>query len=326
MRITYNVFDRLRYALYYLPAGCSSRLFPRFTGDIPGGRASQYKAGMGRRMPEERRANDGKHQSEKAPRLSLCGSGSHGGGGVVSSGGILQYVSYYVLETVPAYTFDHIAFDIDPAAGNTPDMTATVTDGDPGSKLASAVAWTDLGTTGTGTTGMTASSKFQGGHYYECRVTFTLSETTNYQFPGVGGMTITANGTEIPETADPNATQTSCFKRVSEGTTVKYIVYLRSELPEEGKLGLSSITREGGTIKYTILHNDTVPSTTVYVFAAQYKDGQLVDVKQSAKITVNGSDENGEFTGFTHAEGCTYKLFLLENGKYVPLCNAADIP
>ena len=248
-------------------------------------------------------------------------------GGVVSSGGILQYVSYYVLETVPAYTFDHIAFDIDPAAaGNTPDMTATVTDGDPGSKLASAVAWTDLGTTGTGTTDMTASSKFQGGHYYECRVTFTLSETTNYHFPGVGGMTITANGTEIPETADPNATQTSCFKRVSEGTTVKYIVYLRSELPEEGKLGLSSITREGGTIKYTILHNDTVPSTTVYVFAAQYKDGQLVDVKQSAKITVNGSDENGEFTGFTHAEGCTYKLFLLENGKYVPLCNAADIP
>ena len=155
-------------------------------------------------------------------------------GGVVSSGGILQYVSYYVLETVPAYTFDHIAFDIDTAeAGNTPNMTAAVTGSEtlPFSKMNTSIKWTDLGTNGSGNTAMTASSTFQNGHYYECRVRFTTSDPTNYKFPEAGNMTITANGKTIPETmSDPyESPLVSCFAYGIDGETGSacYTVYLR---------------------------------------------------------------------------------------------------
>ena len=134
---------------------------------------------------------------------------------------------------VPAYTFSNITFTIDPAeTGTSPSSTVAVQNGTeaPGSKLNYAVEWTDLGTSGTDSTAMSASSTFQAGHYYECRVKFTSSDKTNYQFPGVGGMTITANGTAIQETTNPNEQwAVSCFAYEYDpgSSSYCYTAYLR---------------------------------------------------------------------------------------------------
>lgn len=136
--------------------------------------------------------------------------------------------------TVPAYTFSNITFTIDPAeTGTSPSSTVAVQNGTeaPGSKLNYAVEWTDLGTSGTDSTAMSDSSTFQAGHYYECRVKFTSSDKTNYQFPGVGGMTITANGKTIPETMSSpyESPLVSCFAYGIdyETSSACYTVYLR---------------------------------------------------------------------------------------------------
>lgn len=267
--------------------------------------------------------------------------GGHGAGPIKYSGsGGYGYYSVEVNDiwywkfsvsgtfAVPAYTFSNITFTIPEAsAGALCGTTVTVQNGTeaPGSKLNTSAEWTDLGTDGSGTTAMTAGSKFQAGHYYECRVKFTISDT-NYLFPE-SGMTITANGSNIPEQSTPNETPlVSCFVREYDFETKSYCytVYLRSKLAEEGKLDLTGVSRTDGTISYTILPSGT--STSVYVFAAQYKGGQLVDVKRSAVYNIVTAQQADTLTGFTHAEGCTYKVFLLEYGNYVPLCEAVELP
>ena len=172
---------------------------------------------------------------------------------------------------------------------------------------------------------MTAGSKFQAGHYYECRVKFTISDK-NYLFPE-SGMTITANGSIIPEKSTPNETPlVSCFVREYDLETKSYCytVYLRSKLAEEGKLDLTGVSRTDGTISYTILPSGT--TTNLYVLVAQYdKNGKMVDLKQSPMIVVTSGDYESSLTGFTHAEGCNYKVFLMEYGNYGPLCKAVDL-
>ena len=174
--------------------------------------------------------------------------GGHGAGPIkyISGGGVgyksvtkngLDYWEFSVPDafTVPAYTFSNITFTIDPAeASGNPDMTAAVTGSEtlPNSKLASSVEWTDLGTSGTDSTAMSASNTFQAGHYYECRVKFTSSDKTNYQFPGAdAGMTITANGKTIPETMSSpyESPLVSCFAYGIdyETSSACYTVYLR---------------------------------------------------------------------------------------------------
>ena len=78
---------------------------------------------------------------------------------------------------------------------------------------------------------MTESSKFQAGHYYECRVRFTTSDPTNYKFPEAGNMTITANGKTIPETMSSpyESPLVSCFAYGIdyETSSACYTVYLR---------------------------------------------------------------------------------------------------
>lgn len=214
-----------------------------------------------------------------------------------------------------------IDFGIDQAAvGESPDMTADVTD----TRLeATVTGWTDLGVSGTGADAMTAESKFEAGHFYECRVQFALSDA-NYRFPGAG-MTVTANGEMIPETDDPDANRlVSCFawEADAEGKIV-YTVYLRGKLAAAGKLDLDAVSRDDGAICYTILPGGTAAS--VSVFAAQYQGGRLVDVKQSAVTDVQSNKVSGQLTGFTHAAGSTYRVFLLQDGKFVPLCHAVDL-
>ena len=136
--------------------------------------------------------------------------------------------------TVPAYTFSEIDFALDSVEeGGHPDMTADVTGSGtlPFSKMNTSIEWTDLGTNGSGNTAMTASSTFQNGHYYECRVRFTTSDPTNYKFPEAGNMTITANGKTIPETMSSpyESPLVSCFAYGIdyETSSACYTVYLR---------------------------------------------------------------------------------------------------
>ena len=136
--------------------------------------------------------------------------------------------------TVPAYTFSEIDFALDSVEeGGHPDMTADVTGSGtlPFSKMNTSIEWTDLGTNGSGNTAMTASSTFQNGHYYECRVRFTTSDPTNYKFPEAGNMTITANGKTIPETMSSpyESPLVSCFAYGIdyETNSACYTVYLR---------------------------------------------------------------------------------------------------
>ena len=136
--------------------------------------------------------------------------------------------------TVPAYTFSEIDFALDSVEeGGHPDMTADVTGSGtlPFSKMNTSIEWIDLGTNGSGNTAMTASSTFQNGHYYECRVRFTTSDPTNYKFPEAGNMTITANGKTIPErmSSPYESPLVSCFAYGidCETSSACYTVYLR---------------------------------------------------------------------------------------------------
>ena len=162
--------------------------------------------------------------------------------------------------TVPAYTFSNITFTIPEAsAGALCGTTVTVQNGSeaPGSKLNTSAEWTDLGTDGTGNTAMTESSKFQAGHYYECRVKFTTSDKTNYQFPEAGNMTITANGKTIQETMSPyESPLVSCFAREYEESAVKYTVYLRYGL------GTGMNVAAVGDIPYTVSGNVVTTTST----------------------------------------------------------------
>ena len=174
--------------------------------------------------------------------------GGHGAGPIkyISGGGVgyksvtkngLDYWEFSVPDafTVPAYTFSEIDFALDSVEeGGHPDKTADVTGSGtlPFSKMNTSIEWTDLGTNGSGNTAMTASSTFQNGHYYECRVRFTTSDPTNYKFPGAdAGMTITANGKTIPETMSSpyESPLVSCFAYGidDETSSACYTVYLR---------------------------------------------------------------------------------------------------
>ena len=252
-------------------------------------------------------------------------------GGVVSSGGILQYVSYYVLETVPAYTFSNITFTIDPAeASGNPDMTAAVTGSEtlPGSKLASSVEWTDLGTSGTDSTAMSASNTFQAGHYYECRVKFTSSDKTNYQFPGAdAGMTITANGTAIQETTKPHEQwAVSCFAYEYDpvSSSYCYTVYLRYGLGTGSTVSGTAVSWNNTDNAVYLLYDSSISDTDI---KAEWKDGTYIT---SAKVlytgtkgaisaaTVDGKSMQEQSFSFNTVEAGTYKLAIFKPGKYVP--------
>ena len=173
--------------------------------------------------------------------------GGHGAGPIkyISGGGVgyksvtkngLDYWEFSVPDafTVPAYTFSEIDFALDSVEeGGHPDMIADVTGSGtlPFSKMNTSIEWTDLGTNGSGNTAMTASSTFQNGHYYECRVRFTTSDPTNYKFPEAGNMTITAKGKTIPETMSSpyESPLVSCFAYEYDpvSSSYCYTVYLR---------------------------------------------------------------------------------------------------
>lgn len=173
--------------------------------------------------------------------------------------------------TVPAYTFSNITFTIDPAeTGTSPSSTVAVQNGTeaPGSKLNTSVEWTDLGTSGTDSTAMSASNTFQNGHYYECRVKFTSTDTTNYKFPGANvGMTITANGKTIPETmSNPyESPLVSCFAYGIDGETGSacYTVYLRFNIGN-GSTVSGTVTSYGdsaNTVTVKLMQGATIVDT-----------------------------------------------------------------
>lgn len=248
-------------------------------------------------------------------------------GGVVSSGGILQYVSYYVLETVPAYTFSNITFTIDPAeASGNPDMTAAVTGSEtlPGSKLASSVEWTDLGTSGTDSTAMSASNTFQAGHYYECRVKFTSSDKTNYQFPGAdAGMTITANGTAIQETTKPHEQwAVSCFAYEYDpvSSSYCYTVYLRYGLGTGSTVSGTAVSWNNTDNAVYLLYNSSVSDTDIKAdmkLASPTLALAYTAVKGGITANADGKRYDQTFSFSTVPNG-TYKLAIFKPGKYVP--------
>ena len=226
--------------------------------------------------------------------------------------------------TVPAYTFSEIDFALDSVEeGGHPDMTADVTGSGtlPFSKMNTSIEWTDLGTNGSGNTAMTASSTFQNGHYYECRVRFTTSDPTNYKFPEAGNMTITANGKTIPETMSSpyESPLVSCFAYGIdyETSSACYTVYLRFNIGN-GSTVSGTVTSYGSAseaVTVTLLQgtsevatktltgaSGTVPYSQSYAFPAVPAGEYTLKVEKKGhapwteKITVGSSNVTKDVT------------------------------
>ena len=58
------------------------------------------------------------------------------------------------------------------------------------------------------------------------------------------------------------------------------------------------------------------------LIVAQYSGGQMKAV-QTVSVTADGTVAPDN--PFTHAEGCTYKAFLVNADTYAPLCGAAPL-
>ena len=226
--------------------------------------------------------------------------------------------------TVPAYTFSEIDFALDSVEeGGHPDKTADVTGSGtlPFSKMNTSIEWTDLGTNGSGNTAMTASSTFQNGHYYECRVRFTTSDPTNYKFPEAGNMTITANGKTIPETMSSpyESPLVSCFAYGIdyETSSACYTVYLRFNIGN-GSTVSGTVTSYGSAseaVTVTLLQgtsevatktltgaSGTVPYSQSYAFPAVPAGEYTLKVEKKGhapwteKITVGSSNVTKDVT------------------------------
>ena len=267
--------------------------------------------------------------------------GGHGAGPIkyISGGGVgyksvtkngLDYWEFSVPDafTVPAYTFSNITFTIDPAeASGNPDMTAAVTGSEtlPGSKMNTSIEWTDLGTNGSGNTAMTASSTFQNGHYYECRVRFTTSDPTNYKFPGAdAGMTITANGKTIPETmSNPyESPLVSCFAYGIDGETGSacYTVYLRFNIGNGSTVSGTAVSWNNTDNAVYLLYDSSVSDTDIKVdmkLASPEKALAYTATKGGVTQNTDGKRYDQTFSFSTVPNG-TYKLAIFKPGKYVP--------
>ena len=229
--------------------------------------------------------------------------------------------------TVPAYTFSEIDFALDSVEeGGHPDMTADVTGSGtlPFSKMNTSIEWTDLGTNGSGNTAMTASSTFQNGHYYECRVRFTTSDPTNYKFPGAdAGMTITANGKTIPETmSNPyESPLVSCFAYGIDGETGSacYTVYLRFNIGNGSTVSGTAVSWNNTDNAVYLLYNSSVSDTDIKAdmkLASPEKALAYTAVKGGITQNADGKRYDQTFSFSTVPAG-TYKLAIFKPGGYI---------
>jgi hypothetical protein len=62
--------------------------------------------------------------------------------------------------------------------------------------------------------------------------------------------------------------------------------------------------------------------TKATLIVARYSGGQMKAV-QTVSVTADGTFAPAN--PFTHAEGCTYKAFLVNADTYAPLCAAAPL-
>ena len=263
--------------------------------------------------------------------------GGHGAGPIkyISGGGVgyksvtkngLDYWEFSVPDafTVPAYTFSEIDFALDSVEeGGHPDKTADVTGSGtlPFSKMNTSIEWTDLGTNGSGNTAMTASSTFQNGHYYECRVRFTTSDPTNYKFPGAdAGMTITANGKTIPETmSNPyESPLVSCFAYGIDGETGSacYTVYLRFNIGNGSTVSGTAVSWNNTDNAVYLLYDSSVSDTDIKAdmkLASPEKALAYTATKGGVTQNTDGKRYDQTFS-FNTVEAGNYKLAIYKPG------------
>ena len=83
--------------------------------------------------------------------------------------------------------------------------------------------------------------------------------------------------------------------------------------------GAVTVTGTSATASVTV---ENLSGTEAVLIIAQYSGGQMKAV-QTVSVTADGTFAPAN--PFTHAEGCTYKAFLVDAETYAPLCAAAPL-
>jgi len=113
------------------------------------------------------------------------------------------------------------------------------------------------------------------------------------------------------------------FAMVNPGDSTEALIYINmNDVPGAAATTLSgSVTISGSSAKANVrVENFSGSEATLIV--AQYSGGQMKAV-QTVSVTTGGSFAPDN--PFTHADGCTYKAFLVNADTYVPLCAAAPL-
>ena len=156
-------------------------------------------------------------------------------------------------------------------------------------------------------------NSFEEGKFYTAEITVSANDIgagSGNRFNFAESVTASIDGTAV--------TGEGCSITVNDDDTVTIrYKFPAAKAPSTAIHGTVTVT---GTASVTV---ENFSGTKATLIVAQYSgSGQMMALRMIS-VTANGTF--APVNPFTHADGCTYKAFLLNADTYAPLCGAADL-